>query len=226
MASQDTDAYLHSAQEFLLRQDRTADNETEYALQRWAYGQSLHKHDTFLVQIGQRPETALWGIVEIETGGPFYSIKPRIACRIPLYEGNREYEYVVKGVPWMSRSNRAKIAQTSSSFRPDKLSANQAFCAIGIEFGGTYGPLQASTSGGGQGDLMLFISDAQWSVFPPSFTKAFQAVQGPKHELEKKNLYVASALFGATAMEQYMPFSFTPVDRHLMIMDAPPADIT
>ncbi len=225
MAIQDTDEYLQKAQEFLARQTRETADQVEIALQGWAYAQSLYEQGKFIVKVGRTQGSSLWGVVDVEVSGVRESIKPHIGIRIPLFEGNREYRYYEKGIPWMARSNRIKLVGTASSLSADTLDAVQAYKAMGMEFGGKYGPFHASSSGGGQGDFCLHISEATWSVFPPSFTKAFQAVQGPHHQLEELNLHIASALFGKTAMEQYVPLVFAPSDRRLLIMETPPAEV-
>lgn len=225
MADMETAFYIRKAQAFLAATERQPNDPTELALQDWLRAQSLDKPERFVVQIGRAHGSGLWGILSVDlvsSHREFYASRPTLNCIIPLHEGTRIYQDHEMGIPWMAKANRNSLLKLDAGAHPQEVDAGVAYEAMGLFHDEHYGPFHASTSGGGQGDMSLHISEADWSVFPESFIHAFAASQGASHALARSNLFVAAALFGSLKLEETLPLSIVAADRtDLVRADAP-----
>ncbi len=226
MVLDETRHYIHKAQAFLAKTEGEPGDFVETALRDWQKAQSLTEPHTFVMQIGRSHGSALWAVLAIEltsASKAFQASRPTIQCTIPLHEGTKPYADHEKGIPWMARANRKALLDLETDASPARVDAVKAYGAMSLMHNATYGPFHASTSGGGYGDFSLHISEAQWTVFPDSFTIAFAQTRG-RNELSvaRTNLFVASALYGSITLEETFSFSFMPADRDLLVREAAP----
>jgi len=210
---------LDRSKDLLIQTEPVAESAVDALLIEWSRAQLVHDPSQFVVQVGLKNGAYLWGVLGVDADSAHYDIKPHVECLIPFHTGEQTYDVHERAFPWMGEVNRAVLSGGGSA---DGMSATTAYNAMGMRFGAKYGPFDVSTSGSGDGELTLLISEYEWTVYPDSFMRAFRAAQGKHQAVARTALYTASAVFGGLVMAQHMPLTFAPSEQHIVLMDRPP----